>query len=201
MDQLVIGSRNTPLALAEVKDLPHQIEYKHLKYAHSAKVWEALRNQQIDVSVSSSKDPAPNDISTLATSKSPDNTNALVAPCTFENLPKNSIIGVASQRIQEAVLSTRSDITIQIIRGDILHRLNLVETGILSGLIVASIALKRLHKEDHIREILPPNIAPPHPMQGQLTVRALKTRDQNKRIKKLLKQLEENEKWKISPYS
>ncbi len=144
----------------------------------------ALLNSTGDIAIHSAKDlsiPIPFGLEVIALLEAFDKTDALVSGNNqkLTELPENSKLGTSSQQRKEQVLRIRPDLEIISIRGTIEERLDLVDTGEIDALIVATCALKRLNKEHRIGEILPFET---HPLQGNLAVVARENREDLKTI-------------------
>ncbi len=93
----------------------------------------------------------------------------------FFDLPAGWRIGTSSQRRKEQVKALRPDLTLVDIRGNIEERLDLIRQGKIDALIVAEAALLRLGLEKQISQVLPQDIFPAHPKQGQISILARKS--------------------------
>ncbi len=85
-------------------------------------------------------------------------------------LPKGAIIGTSSIRRRAQILRFRKDIKFVEFRGNIETRLKKLENNIADGTILALAGLKRLKKDDKIREILDLEKFPPAPAQGAIGI-------------------------------
>lgn len=144
----------------------------------------ALLNNIGDVVINSAKDlsiPIPHGLEVIALLEAFDKTDALVSRQNkkLNELPGNAKIGTSSQLRKEQLLKIRPDLEIISVRGTIEERLNLIDTGEIDALIVATCALKRLNNEHRITEILPFET---HPLQGNLVVVARENREYLKTI-------------------
>jgi uroporphyrinogen III methyltransferase / synthase len=133
---------------------------------------QAILENKADIAIHSAKDipfPLPQNLEVLALLKAEDKTDSLVSTHNLKlsDLPKNAKIGTSSKNRKEQVLKLRPDLKIVSIRGTIEERLNLLNTGNIDALIVATCALKRLSLTNLITEILPFNT---HPLQGNLAI-------------------------------
>ena len=144
----------------------------------------ALLNSTGDIAIHSAKDlsiPIPSGLEVIALLEAFDKTDSLVTRNNekLNDLPDNSKLGTSSQQRKEQVLRIRPDLEIISIRGTIEERLNLVDSGKIDALIVATCALKRLNNEHRIAEILPFET---HPLQGNLALVARENREDLKTI-------------------
>lgn len=137
---------------------------------------DAIRQGDADIAIHSAKDlpyPLPEDIEVIALFPAFDTTDSLVSRGhrKLAELPAGSIIGTSSPLRKKGLNELRPDLTIKGIRGCIEERVQQVKDGKYDAAIVATCALKRLGMEDEIAEVLP---FPTHPLQGFLTITALK---------------------------
>lgn len=137
---------------------------------------DAIRQGDADIAIHSAKDlpyPLPEDIEVIALFPAFDTTDSLVSRDhkKLAELPAGSIIGTSSPLRKKELNELRPDLTIKGIRGCIEERVQQVKDGKYDAAIVATCALKRLGMEDEIAEVLP---FPTHPLQGFLTITALK---------------------------
>ena len=137
---------------------------------------DAIRQGDADIAIHSAKDlpyPLPEDIEVIALFPAFDTTDSLVSRDhkKLAELPAGSIIGTSSPLRKKGLNELRPDLTIKGIRGCIEERVLQVKDGKYDAAIVATCALKRLGMEDEIAEVLP---FPTHPLQGFLTITALK---------------------------
>lgn len=145
---------------------------------------EKLINKEIDIAVHSAKDLPDihkDNIITIALTESMDRTDCLVlrrdlSGYTIFTLPPNTVIGVSSKRRIEQIKKIRPDIITKDIRGNIDERLAKLDSGEYDGVIMATIALKRLGLEHKISQILPIDIFDTHPLQGSLAIQ-IRTED------------------------
>lgn len=144
----------------------------------------ALLKNTGDVAIHSAKDlsiPIPYGLEVIALLEAFNKTDSLVSRHhkKLNELPDNTKIGASSQLRKEQVLRIRPDLEIISVRGTIEERLNLIDTGEIDALIVATCAMKRLNNEHRIAEILPFET---HPLQGNLAVVARENREDLKTI-------------------
>ena len=137
---------------------------------------DAIRQGDADIAIHSAKDlpyPLPEDIEVIALFPAFDTTDSLVSRDhkKLAELPAGSIIGTSSPLRKKGLNELRPDLTIKGIRGCIEERVQQVKDGKYDAAIVATCALKRLGMEEEIAEVLP---FPTHPLQGFLSITALK---------------------------
>lgn len=131
---------------------------------------EALLDGEIDVAVHSAKDlpqTLREGLVLFALTRSPDDTDAFVGKTAFDRMPAGARIATSSLLRRQQVKRLRPDLETVDIRGSIEERMQKMNTGHCDGLIVATVALKRLGLERHIQNIMPWEAAP---AQGQLAV-------------------------------
>jgi hydroxymethylbilane synthase len=117
-------------------------------------------------------DPLPKGLKLVALTRGVDPSDSLVLQngSTVETLPPNAKIGTSSARREQNIHDLRSDLVCVDIRGPIQTRLDLLDRGIVQGLVMAEAALIRLKLNHRTRIVLPGDRAP---LQGQLAVIAL----------------------------
>lgn len=131
---------------------------------------KAVLGGEIDVAVHSAKDVpralAPG-LEIIALTKAPDETDAFIGRKKLADLPPGARVGTSSGLRRNELLRLRPDVQAVSIRGTIEERVKQFEDGAYDGIIVATVALKRLGLQGHITEILPWEAAS---LQGQLAV-------------------------------
>ncbi|MBI5416153.1 MAG: uroporphyrinogen-III C-methyltransferase [Candidatus Omnitrophica bacterium] len=131
---------------------------------------DALLAGEIDAAIHSAKDlpQTPREgLTVFALTASPDETDAFVGKTPFDRLPAGAKVATSSPLRMEQVKQLRPDLVTVDIRGTIEERIRKMEEGYCDGIIVATVALKRLGLEKHIRNIMPWETTP---LQGQLAV-------------------------------
>lgn len=101
----------------------------------------------------------------------------------FENLPKNAVLGTSSLRRQAQALHVRPDLNIKLLRGNVETRINKMKNGEYDAIILAAAGIKRLSLDTKFTELL----ELPHfiPAVGQ-GVLALEVRQNDTEICELL---------------
>lgn len=114
-------------------------------------------------------DPLPKGLELAALTKGVDPSDVLVLRQgeALESLPFGAKVGTSSVRREENVKALRCDLECVDIRGDILRRLELLDTGAVDALVMAEAALIRLNLTERNRITLSGIAAP---LQGQLAV-------------------------------
>ncbi|OGX25815.1 MAG: hypothetical protein A3D10_08790 [Omnitrophica WOR_2 bacterium RIFCSPHIGHO2_02_FULL_48_11] len=194
--QIKVGSRGSPLALAQVKEVfsylakqEIMVEYKQVIYQtrgdqdkttslminpaenfFTDTLDQALLKGDIDIAIHSAKDlpqPLHKDLKIFALTSSVDDTDAFVGKVRFSQLKNGATVGTSSLLRQQSLLKLNSKVKIVDIRGTIEERVALVEQGQCDGVVVATAALKRLGLQKRIKEVFPWETMP---LQGQLAV-------------------------------
>lgn len=131
---------------------------------------EALLDKDVDITINSAKD-LPDQmragLSIYALTASPDTTDAFVGKVPFKELKAGAKVGASSEVRKKGIKELNPGIEVVDIRGTIEERIQLIEQGFCDGVIVATVALKRLGLQHHIKDIMP---WAAHPLQGQLAV-------------------------------
>jgi len=191
-----VGSRGSRLALIQVDEIyhllaahGHAIQFEKTIYQNQGDVDkttpltrnvpdnfftdqldQALLNHKIDIAIHSAKDlpeQLPDGLMIFALTASVDDTDAFIGKVPFGQLKSGATIGTSSMDRQNNVLQLNPQLKTVDIRGTIDERLRLVDDGKLDGVIVATIALKRLGLENRIKNIMPWEAAP---LQGSLAI-------------------------------
>ncbi len=152
---------------------------------------QALFEETCDVAVHSLKDLPAKDLEGLAIASIPAREDVRDALCSaddllLEDLPEGAKVGTGSPRRAAQLLAARPDLQIVDIRGNVGTRLARVRgredaaerspqapdarRGDLDAVVLAGAGLKRLGLEEHITELLGPEIMLPAPGQGALAV-------------------------------
>ncbi|MDR1607448.1 MAG: hydroxymethylbilane synthase [Deltaproteobacteria bacterium] len=211
--KLIIGARGSPLSLAQTQtvvaalkssrpelaievrpirvsgdDLASPAQDLGLKGLFVKEIEKALLAKEIDVAVHSAKD-LPQDLPEgLILGPVPPRASVMDALVSLKgfsltNLPKGAKIGTSSQRRAFLLNLQRPDLTIVPIRGNLQTRLNKLQDGSLTGLVLAAAGLERLNLLDYPQVVLPLERFTPAPGQGAL---ALEIRAQDAWVKKTL---------------
>ena len=191
-----IGSRGSKLALVQVDEAQALLKEKGIEVSFDRKTYStrgdkdktvslttnpaddfftdtldaALLAGAIDVAVHSAKDlpqKMREGLAIFALTASPDETDAFVGKIKFDQLPAGSTVATSSILRQQQVKQLNPKLETVDIRGTIEERIQKMKDGYCDGLIVATVALKRLGLEKHIQSIMPWEAAP---LQGQLAV-------------------------------
>lgn len=203
-----IGSRESPLALAQVHEVETLLRQQGIRLNYELRTFktagdkdkktlltsnpaddfftntidQALLNGQIDAAIHSAKDLPQNlhpHLEIVALTTCLDDTDVLVSPISFAKLPPGSRIGTSSFMRQESIKAMRPDIKLVNIRGTIQERMELIKIKKVDGIITASCALKRLKLGHLIQDVFPWETTP---LQGQLAVICRRGNEQFKKI-------------------
>lgn len=140
----------------------------------------ALREQRSDVSVHSLKDvpmETPNDLPLLGFSKREDARDVLVLPKGVKELNLHLPLGCSSARRKIQLQRLFPEMEIKSIRGNVLTRLQKLDQGRYSGLVLAAAGLKRLGLTERINKFFSVEEILPAAGQGILAVQGRQGED------------------------
>lgn len=143
---------------------------------------ESLRNSQIDFAVHSYKDmpiDLPEDLPIVAVSSRENPFDVLVLPKNTTTLDITKPIGTSSLRRSVQCSSLFSQVTIKPVRGNVITRLEKLDSGEFSALILAYAGLKRLGLEGRISRVFTLDEMIPSACQGILAIQSLKNCDKD----------------------
>jgi hydroxymethylbilane synthase len=195
---LRIGSRGSPLALAQAKAvaamlglgedsiqsfmtsgdrIQGRLQEAGGKGLFTKELDEALLDGRIDCAVHSMKDlptRLPPGIVLAAVPDREDPRDGFIAlkARILADLPAGATIGTASLRRQAQTLHLRPDLKVELLRGRVETRLQKIESGIFDATYLALAGLKRLGLEQHAASIVDGLTMPPAPAQGALAITA-----------------------------
>ena len=134
---------------------------------------EALLSDQIDLGIHSMKDMPtflPENISLHAIMPREDVRDAFISEKyeSFNDLPKGATLGTASLRRKSQILIARPDLRVVPLRGNVDTRLKKIADGEADATLLAYSGLKRLGKENVVRETLDTDVMLPAVGQGSL---------------------------------
>ncbi len=190
------GSRGSRLALSQVKEIETLLKQRNIALEFERIIFktagdqdkkipltenpaddfftdtldQAILNRTIDIAVHSAKDipkRLQDGLEIFALTERVDETDAFVGKTRLKDLNPGSRVGTSSLLRREMLRKFYPDLVPVSIRGSIDERLRLMEMGECEGIIVATIALKRLKLEHLIKDILPWEGTP---LQSQLAV-------------------------------
>jgi len=133
----------------------------------------ALREGRIDVAVHSLKDmpmETPEDLPLIAFSKREDPRDVLVLPEGEEEPSAVRPIGSSSARRNLQLKNLFHDVETASVRGNVITRLNKLDRGDYSALVLAYAGLKRLNLEERISRVFQPGELIPAAGQGIIVV-------------------------------
>ena len=136
---------------------------------------EALLDGRIDLAVHSLKDvpvALPGGLHLGAICEREDPRDALVSPRhgAFAKLPQGARVGTSSLRRQAQLKARRPDLEIVPLRGNVQTRLDKIEREGLDAVVLALAGLRRLGLEEHVTEVLDPEVSLPAIGQGALAI-------------------------------
>lgn len=200
MRNIIVGSRKSPLALAQTQliidalppvfsyeiktistegDRRQDLHYKNstesLKGFFTKEIERALLQGEIDLAVHSYKDmpfAMPRGLTLAACSPRENCAEAFISRSGlhFDKLPAGAVIGTSSQRRECQLLRLRPDITIKPIRGNVDTRISKMQAGEYDALVLAAAGLHRLHKKEWITHYFSLGEIIPAPAQGILAL-------------------------------
>lgn len=155
---------------------------------------DALLSERIDIAVHSMKDmPAvlPEGLMICAVPQREDVRDAFISQDfkSLSELPQGARIGTSSLRRRAQILHLRPDLEVVPLRGNVDTRLRKLREGEFHAIVLASAGLKRLGREDVIRQYIPENNILPAIGQGAL---AIETKEDKGEIKELVAFLDHN---------
>jgi hydroxymethylbilane synthase len=199
MAKLRIGSRGSQLALwqanhvaALLRERGHEISIEIIKTTgdkiaevalskvgtkgmFTKEIEEALAERRIDLAVHSLKD-LPTELSAEfavgAILPREDARDAFVSRNhkSLSSLPKNARVGTSSLRREAQLRAMRRDLQVLSLRGNVDTRLRKLESGEFDAIILAAAGLKRLGREEMVRERLSLDEMCPAAGQGALAI-------------------------------
>jgi hydroxymethylbilane synthase len=101
----------------------------------------------------------------------------------FEELPPGSVVGTGSLRRQAQLLNARPELRMQDIRGNVDTRLRQLREGSYDAIVLAEAGLQRLGLTEHVRQVLPLELALPAVGQGAL---GLETRADDQAVREAI---------------
>jgi len=156
---------------------------------------EALLRGDIDLAVHSMKDmpgelPAGLVIGAVPAREIPFDVLISRNDLHLDALPQGALIGTSSLRRAAQLLSTRPDITIHPLRGNVPTRLRKLHDEQLDAIVLAAAGVKRMGLVDHVTQELPSDMMLPAVGQGALCI---ETRADDPRVASLVAVLEHPE--------
>jgi hydroxymethylbilane synthase len=139
---------------------------------------EALLAGEIDLAVHSYKDlptAAVDDLAIVCVPERADPRDVVITrdASRLGELPTGATVGTGSPRRAAQLLALRNDLDVRAVRGNVDTRIELVTSGKLDAVVLASAGLARLGRLDEVSEALSPDQMLPAPAQGALAVEAV----------------------------
>lgn len=141
---------------------------------------KALRNNEVDITVHSFKDMpihTPDDLPIVAVSKRECPNDVLVFPKDMDFIDFTKPIGSSSARRSLQLKMLYKNCVIKPVRGNVLTRLEKLDKGEYSALVLAYAGLKRLGLEDRITQVFTTQQMIPSACQGILAIQARRGMD------------------------
>ena len=159
------GDKITEVSLAKVGT----------KGMFTKEIEEALADRRVDLAVHSLKDlptDVPKGFKIAAVLKREDARDALVSPrfARLADLPQGARVGTSSLRREAQLRAMRRDLKVEPLRGNVDTRLRKLEAGEFDAIILAAAGVRRLGREDVVREFLAVEQMCPAAGQGALAV-------------------------------
>ena len=199
MAHLRIGSRGSQLALWQANHVSallsgrgHTVEIEVIKTTgdkitevslaqvgtkgmFTKEIEEALAEGKVDLAVHSLKDlptDLPPGFELTATMKREDPRDAFISRsyASLSALPRNSHIGTSSLRREAQLRALRPDLKVSPLRGNVDTRLRKLEAGEYDAVILAAAGLRRLDKQEYLRQEFPATLMCPAAGQGSLAI-------------------------------
>lgn len=138
---------------------------------------EALLNEEIDLAVHSMKDvptmlPEPLEIVCVPPREDPRDALISRQGVLLDQLPPGARIGTSSLRRQSQLLHYRSDLRIEMLRGNVETRLRKLKQGQYDAIVLAAAGLRRMGWTEEITEYLSVDVSLPAIGQGALAIEA-----------------------------
>ena len=141
---------------------------------------KALFDKRSDISVHSLKDMSmevPEELPLIAYSKREDPRDVLVLPTGADNIDFSKPVGCSSFRRMLQLKELYPEIEFKSVRGNVITRLEKLDSGQFSALVLAAAGLKRLGLEGRISRYFEPEEMLPAAGQGILAVQGRKDED------------------------
>ncbi|MGQ9456236.1 MAG: hydroxymethylbilane synthase [Armatimonadota bacterium] len=218
MYTFTVGTRGSPLALAQTREVIKRLEYCfpesscRIEIIHTLadkrqdstfsqlgrsgvfvkEIEQALLRGQIDFAVHSAKDlPSEIDQSLCIAAYLPRENPAdvlLSKVGSLQEMPAGATVATGSIRRRAQLLSIRSDLNVVDIRGNLDTRIKKLESGVCDALILAYAGLIRLKLDSVVVEVFDPEVWLPAVGQGAI---AVECREADIRVKNFLVRLDD----------
>jgi hydroxymethylbilane synthase len=190
MNELIIGARESPLALKQVELFTgeygvtgslRKIKTLGDKGAHGVidqftrELDLALLDNTIDLAIHSLKDipvEFPEGLEIAAVCERGDPRDCLITRMgvTLNGLPSEAVVGTCSERRNAELLNLRSDLKPKPIRGNIGTRLDKLDSGEYDAIVLAKCALDRLDQQKRIAQVFRLSEMVPAAGQGAIAI-------------------------------
>jgi hydroxymethylbilane synthase len=154
---------------------------------------EALLREEVDLAVHSMKDVPtvlPDPLEIICVPAREDARDALISRegLRLDQLPTGARIGTSSLRRQSQLLHYRSDLQIEMLRGNVETRLRKLKHGVFDAIVLAAAGLRRMGWDGEVTEYLSLDVSLPAAGQGAL---AIEGRRDDQFVRALLSKLDD----------
>ena len=199
-NRLRIGSRTSPLALAQTEEVIVELRSRIPNWdfevvpfvtdgdsrnstpisnlgrgAFTTDIQNALVNGEIDLAIHSAKDlpnTLPEGLSIFCISSRKDPRDVMINKwgVSLKEMPSGAVIGTGSPRRKAILQSLRNDITVVPIRGNVGTRIDKIDRENIDAVVLAAAGLARLNRLEEVNEFFDTDIFVPDVGQGIIAV-------------------------------
>ena len=199
-NRLRIGSRTSPLALAQTEEVIVELRSRIPNWdfevvpfvtdgdsrnstpisnlgrgAFTTDIQNALVNGEIDLAIHSAKDlpnTLPEGLSIFCISSRKDPRDVMINKwgVSLKEMPSGAVIGTGSPRRKAILQSLRNDITVVPIRGNVGTRIDKIDRENIDAVVLAAAGLVRLNRLEEVNEFFDTDIFVPDVGQGIIAV-------------------------------
>ena len=199
-NRLRIGSRTSPLALAQTEEVIVELRSRIPNWdfevvpfvtdgdsrnstpisnlgrgAFTTDIQNALVNGEIDLAIHSAKDlpnTLPEGLSIFCISSRKDPRDVMINKwgVSLKEMPSGAVIGTGSPRRKAILQSLRNDITVVPIRGNVGTRIDKINRENIDAVVLAAAGLVRLNRIEEVNEFFDTDIFVPDVGQGIIAV-------------------------------
>ena len=199
-NRLRIGSRTSPLALAQTEEVIVELRSRIPNWdfevvpfvtdgdsrnstpisnlgrgAFTTDIQNALVNGEIDLAIHSAKDlpnTLPEGLSIFCISSRKDPRDVMINKwgVSLKEMPSGAVIGTGSPRRKAILQSLRNDITVVPIRGNVGTRIDKIDRENIDAVVLAAAGLVRLNRIEEVNEFFDTDIFVPDVGQGIIAV-------------------------------
>ena len=199
-NRLRIGSRTSPLALAQTEEVIVKLRSRIPNWdfevvpfvtdgdsrnstpisnlgrgAFTTDIQNALVNGEIDLAIHSAKDlpnALPEGLSIFCISSRKDPRDVMINKWggSLKEMPSGAVIGTGSPRRKAILQSLRNDITVVPIRGNVGTRIDKIDRENIDAVVLAAAGLVRLNRLEEVNEFFDTDIFVPDVGQGIIAV-------------------------------